>query len=55
MGFRQLRVINDDWVKPERIRGTPHRGWRKITCVLEGTGDGKWQWSVVTGPATCNA
>jgi redox-sensitive bicupin YhaK (pirin superfamily) len=37
MGFRQLRVINDDWVKPGAGFGThAHRDMEIITYVLEG-------------------
>ena len=37
MGFRQLRVINDDWVKPGAGFGThSHRDMEIITYVLQG-------------------
>jgi quercetin 2,3-dioxygenase len=37
MGFRQLRVINDDWVQPGAGFGThAHRDMEIITYVLEG-------------------
>lgn len=37
MGFRQLRVINDDWIKPGAGFGThSHRDMEIITYVLEG-------------------
>jgi redox-sensitive bicupin YhaK (pirin superfamily) len=37
MGFRQLRVINDDWVQPGAGFGThSHRDMEIITYVLEG-------------------
>jgi quercetin 2,3-dioxygenase len=37
MGFRQLRVINDDWVRPGAGFGThAHRDMEIITYVLEG-------------------
>ncbi|RJS16134.1 pirin family protein [Corallococcus sp. H22C18031201] len=37
MGFRSLRVINDDWVAPRRGFGThPHRDMEIITYVLDG-------------------
>ncbi len=37
MGFRALRVINEDWVKPGRGFGThPHRDMEIITYMLEG-------------------
>src|SRR5262245_18189055 len=37
MGFRQLRVINDDWVKAGEGFGThSHRDMEIITYVLEG-------------------
>jgi len=37
MGFRSLRVINDDWVKPNRGFGThPHRDMEIVTWVLSG-------------------
>jgi hypothetical protein len=38
LGFRQLRVINDDWVKPGAGFGThSHQDMEIITYVLEGT------------------
>src|ERR1043166_181665 len=38
MGFRQLRVINEDWVQPGQGFGThPHRNMEIITFVLEGS------------------
>ncbi len=37
MGFRSLRVINEDWVKPSAGFGShPHRDMEIITYVLEG-------------------
>src|SRR3989338_1019923 len=37
MGFRQLRVINEDWVEPVQGFGThPHRDMEIITYVVEG-------------------
>ena len=37
MGFRDLRVLNEDYVQPGRGFGThPHRDMEIITCVLEG-------------------
>jgi len=37
MGFRSLRVINEDWVKPGRGFGAhPHENMEIVTYVLEG-------------------
>lgn len=37
MGFRALRVINEDWVKPGKGFGThPHRDMEIVTVILEG-------------------
>ncbi len=38
MGFRTLRVINDDWIAPGRGFGThPHRDMEIFTVMLEGS------------------
>jgi redox-sensitive bicupin YhaK (pirin superfamily) len=37
MGFRKLRVINEDWIQPNSEFGThPHRDMEIITYILEG-------------------
>lgn len=37
MGFRELRVINEDWVQPGTGFGThPHRNMEIITFIMEG-------------------
>src|SRR5437763_9745090 len=37
MGFRSLRVLNEDWVAPGQGFGLhPHRDMEIVTCVLEG-------------------
>jgi len=38
MGFRQLRVINEDWVQPGEGFGThPHRDMEILTWIVEGS------------------
>ena len=58
MGFRSLRVINDDRVQPGQGFGMHgHRDMEIVTYVLEGRSNTRTAWATArsSGPGNCNA
>ena len=58
MGYRSLRVINEDWVDPGKGFGThPHRDMEIITTCWKGLCPTKTAWETVRpfAQVTCSA